>query len=239
MQVSCLDFATHPVAWRVGLLYNDRFQIVRLESSYLSEVAMIRFALLFFALTPLLAVAEEPKAEKPAVLKVGDKAPKFEGRTDEDKPWKSAQHVGKKIVVVYFYPADFTGETGGCTKQACSYRDALKDLDPKQVEVIGVSGDTVENHRRFKEEFDLNFTLLADTEGKIAKAFGVKTGPGGVFEWSKDGEKIKFNRGVTTSRWTFVIDRDGKIAYKDEKVDATKDTEKVVKVIEKLEKAKS
>jgi peroxiredoxin Q/BCP len=185
------------------------------------------------AALPAAARAAEASDEKPAALKVGDKAPKFHGQTDEDKPWKSEEHVGKKVLVVYFYPADMTG---GCTKQACTYRDALKDLKRDDVEVVGVSGDSVENHQHFKQEYDLNFTLLADPDGKIAKAFGVKTGPGGVFDWTKDGEKVSLERGVTASRWTFVIDRDGKIAYKDEKVDPTKDAETVLKVVARLEK---
>ena len=179
---------------------------------------MSRVALVLFALVPMLAVAEEPKSEKPAALKVGDKAPKFEGRTDEDKPWKSADHVGKKILVVYFYPKDMTP---GCTKQACNYRDMQKEFADKEVEVIGVSRDTVESHVKFKKEYDLNFDLLADPDGKIAKAFGVKP--------------LKTPVGDLSSRWTFVIDRDGKIAYKNEEVKADKDTETVLKVIAELE----
>jgi peroxiredoxin Q/BCP len=187
---------------------------------------------------PALAFAVEEKGEKAVHLKPGDKAPAFQGKTDEGKTWKSADHVGKKILVVYFYPADFTGEKGGCTAQACGYRDALKDLKRDDVEVVGVSGDSVENHEKFKKEHDLNFTLLADEDGKIAKAFGVKMGPGGVFEWTspKTGNKLSLKRGVTESRWTFVIDKDGRIAYKDEKVKAPEDAGKVLKAIAKLEK---
>jgi thioredoxin-dependent peroxiredoxin len=162
------------------------------------------------------SVAQE--AEKEVKLKPGDKAPSFEGKTDEDKPWKSKDHVGKKILVVYFYPKDMTP---GCTKQACNYRDAQEDLEDKDVEVIGVSGDTVASHKKFKEVHDLNFTLLADPEGKIAKAFGVPA--------------RSMGDSLIASRWTFVIDRDGKIAHKDEKVDATKDTATVLKVVEELQ----
>jgi peroxiredoxin Q/BCP len=64
-------------------------------------------------------------AEKDVDLKVGDKAPAFESVDDQGKAWKSADHVGKKILVVYFYPADLTG---GCTKQACAFRDAMGKL---------------------------------------------------------------------------------------------------------------
>ena len=71
-----------------------------------------------------------------AELKVGDNAPVFESVDDQGKPWKSVDHVGKKILVVYFYPADLTG---GCTKQACAFRDDHEKLTAKGVEVVGVS----------------------------------------------------------------------------------------------------
>lgn len=200
---------------------------------------MFRAVILLACLAPfaLAAAASADDLEKSVKLKVGDKAPKFEGRTDEDKPWKSKDHVGKKVLVVYFYPADMTG---GCTAQACNYRDALaKDVDRDQVEVIGVSGDSVENHAKFKKAHDLNFALLADPEGKIAKAFGVKTGEGGVVNVPFEGETIALHRGVTTGRWTFIIDKDGKIAHKDDKVNAAKDAETALKVVEKLTKGES
>ncbi|HTN01054.1 MAG TPA: peroxiredoxin, partial [Planctomycetaceae bacterium] len=94
-------------------------------------------------------------------LKVGDAAPKFEVQDDSGKAWSSADHFGKKIVVVYFYPADMTG---GCTKQACGFRDDMKTLTEMGVEVVGVSGDSVRNHQLFKKAHDLNFPLLADVD---------------------------------------------------------------------------
>lgn len=180
------------------------------------------------------AMADKPAKPKPVVLKVGDSAPAFAGQTDKDKPWKSADYAGKKILVVYFYPADMTG---GCTAQACGYRDALAELERDDVEVVGVSGDTVENHQRFKKAYDLNFTLLADPEGKIAKAFGVKTSAGGTIQRTIDEQMVALTRGRTAQRWTFVIDLDKKIAYKDTKVDAAKDSEKVLAAIEKVQPA--
>ena len=180
---------------------------------------------------PLCSLESYAKSEKKAELKIGDKAPSFVGVDDKNKKWKSKDKAGKKIYVVYFYPADMTG---GCTAQACAYRDALADMKRKDVEIIGVSGDSVENHKHFINEYKLNFTLLADTDGKIAKAFGVKTGKGGSIKRMIEGEELTLERGVTTSRWTFVIDKDWKIAHKDTKVNAAKDSEKVLKVLEKL-----
>lgn len=185
----------------------------------MSHTLTLLACLLAFGMVASSAAADETK---PIVLKPGDKAPEFAGDTDEGKSWKSADHVGKKIVVLYFYPKDMTP---GCTKQACTYRDMQKDFAGKEVEVIGVSGDTVESHQKFKKEHDLNFTLLADPKGEIAKAFGVKL--------------LSSGDTIVTSRWTFIIDDDGKIAYKNDAVDAAKDPTTVLKVIEELEAKKS
>lgn len=169
--------------------------------------------------------------EKAVELKVGDKAPEFSGVSDAGKPWKSKDRVGKKFVVVYFYPADMTG---GCTAQACQYRDSLAKIEREDVEVVGVSGDSVENHQKFKKEYDLNFALLADEKGEIAKKFGVATMGGGKHNaLFKDGNTVELVRGVTTMRWTFVIGLDGTILDKDERVDAAKDALRVLAVIEK------
>lgn len=185
----------------------------------------------------LLAVRHLAAAEDPPVnLEVGDPAPSFQGRTDngsDGKPvlWKSEDYVGKKILVVYFYPADMTP---GCTKQACSYRDALKELDRDDVLIVGVSGDTVENHRHFRKQYELPFTLLADPDGEIAEAFGVKYGPGGSIDRVVDGQQQVLTRGVTTSRWTFVIGPDERIVHIDRNVNPSEDREKVWKVLEAI-----
>ena len=167
-------------------------------------------------------------------LAVGDEAPSFSATTDADEQLESNTLRGEKIVVLYFYPADMTG---GCTKQACNYRDSMEQFAAKDVVVLGVSGDSAENHRHFKEAHNLNFALLADTEGELAKAFGVKTGGGFTNRAVINGEEFSFPRSVTTSRWTFVIDRDWKIAYKNASVSAAADTAEVMKLVESLQTA--
>jgi thioredoxin-dependent peroxiredoxin len=165
--------------------------------------------------------------------KVGEKAPVFESVDESGKPWKSADHVGKKVIVVYFYPADFTG---GCTKQACGFRDDFQKLTDKGVLVVGVSGDSAKTHELFKKEHKLPFTLLADEKGEVAKKFGVPVNKGGTAKAKIDGKELSFDRGVTTSRWTFVIDKDGKIAHKNEKVAAAEDSKNILTLVEKLSK---
>lgn len=162
---------------------------------------------------------------------VGEAAPSFEATDDAGKPWKSADHFGKKIVVVYFYPADFTG---GCTAQACGFRDDMEKIKGKEVEVVGISGDSAKNHEAFKKFHKLNFTLLADEKGEVAKKFGVPFNKGGTAKAKIDGTDQTFETGVRIQRWTFVVGKDGKIAYKNDKVAAAKDSKTILEAIEKL-----
>jgi len=138
---------------------------------------VLRVSALGLALGWLVAAAGAD--DKKVELKVGDAAPAFEARTDADTTWESSGRFGKKWVVIYFYPGDFTP---GCTAQANAFRDAMQKLTEKGVEVVGISGDSVQTHELFKKAQKLNFTLLADEEGLIAKKYGVPFGPGATME---------------------------------------------------------
>jgi peroxiredoxin Q/BCP len=177
------------------------------------------------------ARADDKPAEKAIELKVGDPAPVFDSLDDQGKWWKAADHYGKKWVVLYFYPGDFTP---GCTAQANAFRDAMNKLTEQGVEVVGVSGDSVKTHELFRKAQKLNFTLLADEEGKVAKLFGVPFGKGGkVKAKDADGQPIEIERAGTASRWTFVIGKDGKIAYKNTKVLPAQDAKAISEFIAK------
>jgi peroxiredoxin Q/BCP len=178
-----------------------------------------------------LAVAAE---DKKVDLKPGDPAPAFEAVDDQRQPWKSADHIGKKYVVIYFYPGDFTP---GCTAQAKSFRDDMNRLTEKGIVVVGVSGDAVATHQLFKNAQQLNFTLLADEDGSLAQKFGVPVGKGGEVK-TKDaaGQPMTLTRKVTIARWTFVIGQDGKIISKNTNVIPARDSKQVVDMIEKLKK---
>jgi len=185
-------------------------------------------------ITILLLAVSAIRSGTPVDLKVGDSAPKFEAMDDTGKLWKSADHVGKKVMVVYFYPADFTG---GCTKEACGYRDDYSKLTEKGVDVVGVSGDSVHGHELFKKYHELPFTLLADTDGKIAEAFGVPTEAGADTVMATNGDaKEPIYRSVTSDRWTFVIDKKGKIASKNTEVHAAEDSKAILDMVEKMKK---
>ena len=183
--------------------------------------------------------AAEPKPEVAAtVLAVGDLLPAFESIDEQGHSWKSADHVGKKILVLYFYPGDFTG---GCIKQVEAYCEGLANLEELDVELVGVSGDEVATHKLFKETYGLKHTLLSDSRGELAKLVGIPVSAGGrVRPRSADrqslvdaaGKRIVFERPVTIARWTLVVDKDRKIASLRNIVDPVTDSEEVLKIVE-------
>lgn len=164
-------------------------------------------------------------------LKVGDMAPVFEGLADNGRTWNSQEARDGKLLVVYFYPAAMTG---GCTTQACMFRDDRTKLLDMGAEVVGVSGDRIANLRAFKGTHRLNFPLLSDTAGVIAQLFGVPTSQGGTITREVDGEDVELTRDITAARWTFVIGRDGRIAFKETEVDPAGDSKAVLAAIERL-----
>lgn len=161
-------------------------------------------------------------------LKVGDKAPEFKAVADDGSTWDLNEYVGKKNIVVYFYPAAMTG---GCTMQACAYRDLHTEIESVDALVVGVSGDNLEGLKIFKKAENLNFPLLSDESGEIAKKFGVPTRDGGKITRDVDGQSFDLVRGITASRWTFIINKEGEIAYINEQVDAENDAAQVISFV--------
>jgi thioredoxin-dependent peroxiredoxin len=177
------------------------------------------------AMTLAAGVSVTEVAAQEVVLNVGDRAPIFEGRADNGEIWRSREHVGRSVVVVYFYPAAMTA---GCTTQACLFRDNRSVLQELGAEVIGVSGDRIDALRAFKGVNRLNFELVSDTAGVIAEAFGVPTRAGGTITREVEGDEVTLTRDLTMARWTFVIDRDGRISYKETDVNPEGDPEAVI-----------
>lgn len=173
------------------------------------------------------ATAADPESRSNS-LREGDSAPHFQAPGEDGRLWKSADHVGRKYVVVFFYPAAFTS---GCTKQACLFRDHLSELQQAGVEVVGISGDRSDGLRLFQKQHSLNFPLLSDENGQIARAFGVPVRDGDTITRSIDGVEHSLVRGVTASRWTFVIAPDGRVIAKNTVVDPEKDATNVLEII--------
>lgn len=156
-------------------------------------------------------------AAQSATPKTGEKAPLVEGKTQDGKTWNLKNDLGKKIVLLYFYPKD---NTPGCTKEACGLRDRMADLKNDGVEVIGVSFDSAESHQKFIKQYNLNFPLLADTDGKIADAYGVRR---------EAGKNI-------ARRVSFLIGKDGKIVHVTDNPNADVHLAEMKEAISKLTK---
>lgn len=103
-------------------------------------------------------------------LQLGDKVPHFSGIDTNGNLFDSSEVIGKKPVVIYFYPKD---NTRICTEQACSFRDQYEDFKGLGAEVIGISGDSLKSHVAFANEYNLPFILLSDFDKKIRKTFGI------------------------------------------------------------------
>lgn len=177
-------------------------------------------------------LASAVRAESPEItLAEGDMAPAFEALSVSGEIWKSEEHIGKKYIVVYFYPADFTS---GCTRQACGFRDHRQELEEADVEIVGISGDSMQTHQLFARVNSLRFDLLADEEGKVAQAFGVPVRDGDTITRMVEGVEQTLKRGVTASRWTFIIGKDGRILRKNTMVDAEQDYKKVLETVRRL-----
>ena len=195
----------------------------------MNRILFNRLLAVCLCLTLFPAMSASAAEDKTKGLNVGDEAPQFTLKDDQGKDWNSADHFGKKTVVIYFYPADMTG---GCTKQACGFRDNAQKLKEKGIEVVGISGDSVRNHQLFKKAHDLNFTLLADTEGKVADLFGVPYSLGEKTVFAEiDGQKESLVRNITTQRWTFVVGPDGKVLLKNNKVNAAEDSQQILETL--------
>ena len=133
-------------------------------------------------------------------VEIGVPAPEFE-LPDQDGQLHSLEDYRDQWVVLYFYPKD---ETPGCTTQACEFRDNIFAFRKLNAQILGVSLDDVESHKKFSENHGLPFPLLADADGKTADAYGVKT---------------KMMGWTVAKRQTFIVDPRGNIARHYEKVD--------------------
>ena len=152
-------------------------------------------------------------------LKPGDKAPDFEALTTDGHKVSLADYRGKKLIL-YFYPRD---DTPGCTRQACSLRDNLAPIAEKGAAVLGVSTQGTESHQAFTKKYNLNFPLLADTEGKVGRAYGVLGGDGLV-------AMLKSAVGAA-DRVTFVIDEKGRIANVIDKPNVGRHADEVIDLL--------
>lgn len=148
-------------------------------------------------------------------MKVNDKLKSFSAKDQNGDEFDISKYLGKKPLVIYFYPKNFTP---GCTKEACSFRDSYQDFQDLGAEVIGISADSESSHQRFAKKYNLPFTLLSDKDGKLRKQFGVK----------------KSLLGLLPGRETFIFDDSGVLIHRFNSMDAKPHIRKALKVIKEI-----
>jgi peroxiredoxin Q/BCP len=128
-----------------------------------------------------------------AAIKVGDRVPDFSLPSQTGTTVNISDLIGKKSLVIYFYPKD---DTPGCTAESCAFRDSYEVFTDAGAEVIGISGDSPQSHQQFAQKYNLPFTLLSDTDNRVRKLFGV---PSTLF--------------VLPGRVTYIIDKEGIVRH--------------------------
>ena len=172
----------------------------------------LRFRFLALAAAALLLAAPAVAGESPAV---GSPAPDFRLQ-DQNGAWHALADYRGQWLAVYFYPKD---DTPGCTTEACNFRDNIYAFRAIGAHVVGVSLDDVASHREFADKHRLPFVLLADTEGEMARDYGVL----------RDWKLVQI-----AARESFIVDPDGVIARHYEDVDPDTHTQQVLADLEKL-----
>lgn len=146
-------------------------------------------------------------------IEIGARIPFFSSY-DQDGDVFTSDDLKGTAFVLYFYPRD---NTPGCTKQACSFRDHLEDLEVEGVTVVGVSPDTPASHRKFQDQHDLNFTLLSDEDLELCRTFDVL----------REGDKIE--------RSTFLVDEDGFLRWMERGVKVDGHLDRVMDALQELD----
>ncbi|MEM6504710.1 MAG: thioredoxin-dependent thiol peroxidase [Planctomycetota bacterium] len=162
-------------------------------------------------------MAKSKTPEAPEMIQPGKAAPAFHLADQDGNKHRLSQYKGK-WVVLYFYPKD---NTPGCTTQACGFRDAETQLRAQGAVVLGISPDDEKSKAKFAGKFDLNFPVLADVGAKTCEKYGV---------WQEKSMYGKTYMGVV--RTTFLIDPNGKVAQRFDKVKVKGHTEAVLEALE-------
>jgi peroxiredoxin Q/BCP len=148
-------------------------------------------------------------------LPLGSSIPAFTLKDQEGNWFRSRDHIGKKPLVVFFYPKDFTP---GCTAEVCAFRDSYEDFTEAGVLVVGISSDSEKSHRKFAEKHRLPFTLLSDPRKEVRRKFRV------------ENRLLKLLPG----RETFVIGKDGTVIMAFEGMQASGHVRSALKALKKL-----
>ena len=203
-----------PVFWKeikglFGNIHQDNLKYIRFRNIYLFYLTI--YLLLFTAYLIFDTNSEEMKK-----IKLGSNVPIFELKDQNGELFKLEKVLGKKNLVIYFYPKD---DSPGCTKEACSFRDQFEVFADADAIIIGISAQSEESHLKFAKKHRLNYTLLSDTGNKVRKLFGV---PATLF-------------GLIPGRVTYVVNKEGKIAYLfNSQIQAEKHVEEALHILQEM-----
>jgi len=170
----------------VGNIYPNNFKYRKLRNFY--RLYLMIYLILFTCFLNF------NQASPKNIIRIGSKIPAFKLYDQNGKLFDINTVLFKKNLVIYFYPKD---DSPGCTKEACSFRDQFEVFNEADALIIGISGQSVESHKKFAEKYRLNYTLLSDKGNNVRKLFGVATNFLGLIQ----------------GRETYVIDKSGKVVF--------------------------
>lgn len=181
-----------PVFWKEikGLFVNtypDNLKYKRFRNFYL-------FYLIVYLLLFIFYLNFNNNYQDMEKISVGSTVPSFELNDQHDNLFQLDSFLGKKNLVIYFYPKD---DTPGCTAEACAFRDQFEVFEDADAMIIGISAQSVESHLNFAKKYNLNFTLLSDNGNQVRKLFGV---PSNLF-------------GLFAGRVTYIVNKEGKVIF--------------------------
>jgi thioredoxin-dependent peroxiredoxin len=172
--------------------------------------------LLTIILFNMSANSQNQKQEKSHAIKTGDLIPEFTLPDQNGIMFDIKNVIGKKNLVIYFYPKD---DSPGCTKEACAFRDQYQVFTEAEALIIGISGQSVQSHKKFAEKYRLTFTLLSDIGNKVRKTFGVPTNA----------------LGLLPGRVTYIADKTGKVVFIfNSQTEAERHVEEAMKILKEL-----
>jgi len=196
-----------------GNIYPDKKSYVRFRNFYRFYLAVYFILFTLYFSSPINA--QDMNSTKQKVEK-GSKVPSFTLKDQNGKLFDIQNVLGKKNLVIYFYPKD---DSPGCTKEACYFRDQFEVFTQADALIIGISGQSVESHKKFADKYHLSFTLLSDEGNKVRKLFGVPTD---LF-------------GTLPGRVTYVVDKAGTVVYVfDSQSQATKHVDEALRILKEM-----
>jgi len=191
-----------------GNMFPDNINYLKFRNFY--RFYLIIYLLLF---TSYLTLSQNKPMND---IKTGSTIPEFSLPDQNGNMFDISSIVGKKNLVIYFYPKD---DSPGCTAEACSFRDQFEVFNKADAAIIGISGQSVESHKKFAEKYRLTFTLLSDEGNKIRKLFGVPTN----------------FLGLLPGRVTYIADKSGKVIYIfNSQTNATKHVDEALRILKEL-----